>query len=140
MYAVTDKNLDILKELLDFGAKDLFATSPTAANRLGHQTEYLFSIFARSIARVRLEAAEIILRRASISKEQVSQFVNEKSEKNGRRALHLAAQKNSANLVRLLLENGADWKARDDNGARPIDMAGTEVKSLFGSFGCSASN
>ena len=49
------------------------------------------------------------------------------SANEGMTALHVAAQAGKADLVRYLLEKGANTDLLDSNGRKPTDLAGTEV-------------
>ena len=49
------------------------------------------------------------------------------SSTEGMTALHVAAQRGNADVVRYLLAKGAKTDLADSNGRKPIDLAGAEV-------------
>jgi uncharacterized protein len=54
--------------------------------------------------------------------------VNAREERNGRTALHAAAAQGYNEIVKLLVERGAEIDARDSDGATPIDAANGKLR------------
>jgi ankyrin repeat protein len=61
--------------------------------------------------------------------------INQKGGNNGEMPLHTAARANWLDVVKFLVENGADLQAADNNGLLPIDYAtGKADSQTFGNF------
>ena len=54
-----------------------------------------------------------------------------KKNKNGDTPLHLAIQKGDYDIIKLLLDNGANIKIKNKKGITPFDLADKEMRMVF---------
>lgn len=103
--AIVSKNNDILKFLLDNGA-NVFSEHPGFGKLTLHTAAYFENV----------EAVKMLL-------EKNSSIINVKSKHDGWTALQEAVLKNNVEIVKILLDNGANPLLRDNKGGSAMDMA-----------------
>jgi ankyrin repeat protein len=106
----------------------VFAEQPQAARLLIERGADVDALSTGSIARVPPLATAVFVRSATLMRLllDAGADVNRQSE-GGFTALHSAAQSGQVELVRLLLERGADPRLRASDGKRPVDFAPTDA-------------
>jgi ankyrin repeat protein len=127
--ATAANDMEVIQALLDKGASPninvmgvtpfLVAAGVGGAGQRGGQGTALLDVFLKNGADVNTQVAGT----KTYSMHSLSTRLNLPAE--GTTALHAAVQAGRTDLVRYLLEHGANPEVVDDNGRKPIDLIGT---------------